>query len=231
MFTPLAARIPHRRRSSTAMSEVRIAAEPRTEFGKGGARRTRRSGRVPAVLYGHGQPPRHISLPARELMHALKTGAGSNVLLSVELSGKTELALPKEIQRHPIRGSFEHVDLVLVRRGEKVTVDIPVILVGEPKEVLVDQQSMTVSVEAEATHIPSSLEVDISQLTVGTGITAGELELPRGSKLITDADFVIVQGLGAPSAAQFEADLEGEGGETAAVEAPAAGEGTEPGEG
>src|SRR5262245_3583843 len=98
---------------STAMSEVRITAEPRTEFGKGGARRTRRAGKVPAVLYGHGQPPRHIALPARDLLHAFETGAGTNVLLTLELSeGGTELALPKDVQLHPIKGSFEHVDLV-----------------------------------------------------------------------------------------------------------------------
>jgi large subunit ribosomal protein L25 len=190
------------------MSEVRIAAEPRTEFGKGGARRTRRAGRVPAVLYGHGLAPRHISLPARELLHALKTDAGSNVLLTVELAGQAELALPKEIQRHPIRGSFEHVDLVVVRRGEKVTVEVPVTLVGEPREVLVDQQLMTLTVEAEATTIPDSLEVDIANLRVGAGITAGDLELPPGTKLVTDAEYVVVQGLAAPTAAQVEAELD-----------------------
>lgn len=190
------------------MSEVRIAAEPRTEFGKGGARRTRRAGRVPAVLYGHGLAPRHISLPARDLLHALKTDAGSNVLLTVELAGQAELALPKEIQRHPIRGSFEHVDLVVVRRGEKVTVDVRIILVGEPREVLVDQQMTAVTVEAEATNIPDSLEVDISGLTVGAGISASDLELPAGTRLVTDADHVVVQGLAAPSAAQVEAELD-----------------------
>lgn len=209
------------------MSEVRIAAEPRTEFGKGGARRTRRAGRVPAVLYGHGLAPRHISLPAHELMHALKTDAGSNVLLTVELSGKSELALPKEIQRHPIRGSFEHVDLVVVRRGEKVTVDVPVVLTGDaPADVLVDQQAMTVSVEAEATHIPGSVEVDISTLSVGSGIAAGDLKLPQGTKLVVDPEYVVVQGLAAPTAAQVEAELgeaEAETGGGAEPAAPAEG--------
>lgn len=211
------------------MSEVRIAAEQRTEFGKGGARRTRRSGRVPAVLYGHGLPPRHISLPARELLHALKTDAGANVLLTVELSGKTELALPKEIQRHPIRGSFEHVDLVVVRRGEKVTVDVQLVIVGEAaRDVLVDQQATTVSVEAEATRIPDSVQVDITGLTIGGAITAGQLTLPAGTKLIADADHVIVQALAAPTAAQIEADTDGGDGTPVAVGAgagEAAGEG------
>ena len=100
--------------------EVRIQAEPRTEFGKGGARRTRRAGKIPAVLYGHGTDPRHIALPAREFSHAIK--AGANTLLTLQLDGSSELALPKAIQRHPIRGDYEHVDLLLVRRGEKVTV-------------------------------------------------------------------------------------------------------------
>jgi large subunit ribosomal protein L25 len=105
------------------VSEVRISAEPRTEFGKGGARRTRRAGKVPAVLYGHGTAPRHISLPSREFERALHTAAGSNVLLSLQIEGGDELALPKSIQRDPVRGSIEHVDLILVRRGEKITVE------------------------------------------------------------------------------------------------------------
>jgi len=192
------------------MSEVRIAAEPRTEFGKGGARRTRRAGKVPAVLYGHGQPPRHISLPARELLHALKTDAGTNVLLTLDLGESTELALPKDVQRHPIKGSFEHVDLVVVRRDEKVTVDVPVILVGETSsDVLVDQQAVSVSVQSPADRIADSLEVSIVGLAVGSGITAGQLTLPEGSILVTDPDQIVVQGLAKASVAQYEADIAG----------------------
>jgi len=112
------------------VSEVRIAAEPRTEFGKGGARRTRRAGKVPAVLYGHGSDVRHISLPARELAHAFKSEGGANVLLSLELPDGQELALPRQVQRDPLRGDLTHIDLLLVRRGEKVAVDIPVVLIG-----------------------------------------------------------------------------------------------------
>ena len=198
------------------MSEVRIAAEPRTEFGKGGARRTRRAGKVPAVLYGHGQAPRHIALPAHDLMHAFKTDAGTNVLLTLELSGGgTELALPKDVQRHPIRGSFEHVDLVLVRRGEKVTVDVAVVLVGAAdQDAIVDQQSMTVSVVSDASKIPNTVEVSIAGLLPGSAIVAGQLELPEGTELNSEPDHVIVQLLNKLTASQVEADL-GEGGEAA----------------
>jgi large subunit ribosomal protein L25 len=201
------------------MSEVRIAAEPRTEFGKGGARRTRRAGKVPAVLYGHGQPPRHIALPARELLHAFKTEAGTNVLLTVELSDGAQLALPKDVQRHPIRGSFEHVDLVIVRRGERVTVDVPVTLTGEAdRDAIVDQQSTTVSIQADAADIPSALELDITGLTVGASISAGVVPLPSGATLVSDADLVVVAGLAKPTAAAEEA-AEGAGSETAEASA------------
>jgi large subunit ribosomal protein L25 len=195
---------------STAMSEVRIAAEPRTEFGKGGARRTRRAGKVPAVLYGHGQPPRHIALPARELLHAFKTDAGTNVLLTLELGDGTELALPKEVQRHPVKGSFEHVDLVLVRRGEKVIVDVPVVLVGDAHpDTIVDQQQTTVSVKAAANRIPDGIQVSVAGLAPGSNITAGELALPAGAELDTDPATVVVQALVKPTAAQMEAEIEG----------------------
>jgi large subunit ribosomal protein L25 len=176
------------------VSEVRIAAEPRTEFGKGGARRTRRAGKIPAVLYGHGQPPRHLALPAREFAHAIK-GGGANTLLTLEMDGASELALPKAIQRHPIRGDFEHVDLLLVRRGERVTVDVPVVLTGEAvRDGLVDQQLTTVTVQAEATHIPERFELSIEGLQVGDHRSAGDIALPSGV---------------APTAEQVEAELAG----------------------
>ena len=190
------------------MSEVRIPAEPRTEFGKGGARRTRRAGKIPAVLYGHGTPPRHLALPAREFGHAIK--AGANTLLTLQVDGATELALPKAIQRNPIRGDFEHVDLLLVRRGEKVTVEVPVTLTGEAtRDGLVDQQLITLTVEAEATHIPDHFEVSIEGLQVGDNITAGAVPLPGGTVLIGDAEQVVVAVLAAPTAEQLEADLAG----------------------
>ena len=189
------------------MSEVRIPAEPRTEFGKGGARRTRRAGKIPAVLYGHGTAPRHIALPAREFGHAIK--AGANTLLTLQLDGgASELALPKAIQRHPIRGDFEHVDLLLVRRGEKVTVEVRVALTGEAtRDGLVDQQLMTLSVEAEATNIPDHFEVSIEGLDVGDNVTAGAVPLPSGTTLVGEPEQVVVAVLAAPTAEQVEADL------------------------
>ena len=169
------------------MSEVRIDAEPRTEFGKGGARRTRRAGKIPAVLYGHGTEPRHLSLPARELGHALK--AGANMLLTLQLDGASELALPKAIQRDPIRGDYEHVDLLLVRRGEKVTVEVRVTLTGEAnREGLVDQQLITLTVEAEATHIPDRLRGRRSRAAGRRQRHAGDVPLPSGTTLIGDPD-------------------------------------------
>jgi large subunit ribosomal protein L25 len=188
--------------------EVRIQAEPRTEFGKGGARRTRRAGKIPAVLYGHGTDPRHIALPAREFGHAIKGGA--NTLLTLQIDGGSELALPKAIQRHPIRGDYEHVDLLLVRRGEKVTVEVPVTLTGEAtRDGLVDQQLITLTVEAEATHIPDHVEVSIEGLEVGSNITAGAVPLPDGTTLIGDAEQVVVAVLAAPTAEQLDAELAG----------------------
>ena len=190
------------------MAEVRITAEPRTAFGKGGARRTRRAGLVPAVLYGHGSDPRHISLPARDFAHALRTDAGAHVLLRLDLDGGTELALPKGIQRDPLHGTVEHVDLIIVRRGEKVTVEVPVVLVGEAvRDGLVDQQLTTLSVEAEATHIPQGVEIDIDGMAIGDSVHAGEVKLPEGSALHTDAEMVVVHILAAPTEADISADL------------------------
>jgi large subunit ribosomal protein L25 len=189
------------------VSEVRITAEPRTQFGKGGARRTRRAGKLPAVLYGHGTEPRHISLPSRDFEHALRTD-GANVLLSLQLDGGSELALPKSIQRNPVRGVIEHVDLILVRRGEKITVDVPVTLVGEvPSGGLVDHQMTTLSVLAEATLIPSGFEVSIEGLEIGDSVAAGKVSLPDGTDLAGDPEQVVVHILAAPTAEQLEADL------------------------
>lgn len=195
------------------MSEVRLPAEPRTEFGKGGARRTRRAGKIPAVIYGHGAQPRHVSLPAREFGHAIKHG-GANVLLTLDLEGSDQLAIPKAIQRHPIKGVFEHVDLLAVRRGEKVTIDVPLTVVGEvAKGGLLAQESTTVSVEAEATHLPTEIEVSVEGLEIGSHITAGDLKLPSGSSLAGDAEQVLLLIQEAPTAAELEATEEGAEGE------------------
>ena len=188
------------------MSEVRIPAEPRTEFGKGASRRVRRANKVPAVLYGHGDDPRHFSLPAHELMLALKHDA--NVLLTLETEAGDQLALPKVVVKDPIRGSLEHVDLIAVRKGEKVTVDIFVTLTGEAAPgVLVDHQSTTISVEADATKLPDGVEIDIEGLEAGAQISAAQVTLPSGTTLVTDPEMIVVQGHAAPTAAEVEADL------------------------
>jgi large subunit ribosomal protein L25 len=215
-----------------------MSAEPRTEFGKGAARRIRRDNKVPAVLYGHGTDPRHISLPGHELMLALKT---ANVLLTLDLGGETELALPKDVQRDPIRGFLEHVDLVLVRLGEKVTVEINVHIVGEAvPETFVTLEQQTLSVEAEATNIPTGVDVSVAGLTVGSQIHASDVVLPAGVTLVTDGDALVVNVSAATTAEEMEAELaeaEAEAGilhevpEEAAVEGDAAGDGEAAAEG
>lgn len=204
------------------MSEVRLPAEPRTEFGKGGARRTRRAGKIPAVIYGHGAAPRHVSLPAKEFGHAIKHG-GANVLLMLSLNGAEELAIPKAIQRHPIKGVFEHVDLLAVRRGEKVTIDVPIVVVGEvARGGLLAQESNVVSVEAEATQLPSEIQVNVDDLEIGSHVTAGDLTLPSGATLVTDPQQVLVLIQEAPTAADLEEEGEGEAEAPEAEGVPAA---------
>ena len=213
------------------MPEVRIAAEPRSEFGKGAARQVRREGRVPGVLYGHGTDTRHVSLPGHDLLLALRT---PNVLILLDgLPGGSQLALPKAVQRDPIRGSIDHVDLILVRRGEKVTVDIPVQVTGEViPDGMLDQQLIQISVEAEATNIPSGVVVDVEGMEIGAAVHAGDLQLPEGTTLAVDPEVLVLHVIAAPTAEQIEADLgiepaEGEGAEAAppspdAPDAPAA---------
>jgi large subunit ribosomal protein L25 len=186
--------------------EVAIAAEPRTEFGKGFARRIRVGGKVPAVLYGHGTDTRHLTLPGHALMMALKT---PNVLIRVEgLPGGSELALPKAVQRNPIRGIIEHVDLILVRRGEKVTVEVPVRVTGEVfPGGLLDQQMVQVQVEAEATNIPQGFEVDVEGMEIGAAVHAGGLDLPEGVTLAADPESLVLHVIAAPTAEQLEAEL------------------------
>ncbi len=208
------------------MPEVRIDAQPRTEFGKGPARRTRSAGRVPAVLYGHHAEPRHLTLPGHDVLLALRT---ANVLIRLEgLPGGAELALPKAVQRDPIKGYVEHVDLLLVRRGEKVTVDVPLTLVGEiGPDGLLDQQLVQISVEAEATNIPPGIEVSIAGMRIGDSVHAGDLTLPRGVSLAVEPETLVVHVLAAPTAEQLEADLglpEAEAAEPTAEAAAAAGQ-------
>jgi large subunit ribosomal protein L25 len=186
------------------VSEVRISAELRTEFGKGGARRTRRAGKVPAVLYGHGEAPKHIALPARELAAAIRHG-GMTQVFDIRISdGTSALALPKAIQRDPLKETFDHVDLLIVRRGEMVTIDIPVILVGEAaRETLVMHEHQTLSVLADATRLPDHLDASIEGLEAGSRVTAGDVKLPEGVELAVEPDLVLVVVAGAPSAAEL----------------------------
>ena len=188
------------------MSEVRIVAEPRTEFGKGHARRVRMANKVPAVLYGHGDAPRHFSLPGHELMLALRHDA--NALLTLETAEGDQLALAKVVVRDPLKGHLEHVDLVAVRRGEKVTVEVSIHLTGAADpDTLVDQQTMTLTIEADATKLPDHVEVSIAGLKPGQKVIASQVQLPAGTSLQQDPDHVIVQGLGVVSEEQLEAEL------------------------
>jgi large subunit ribosomal protein L25 len=204
--------------------EVRIAAETREEFGKGAARQFRREGRVPAVLYGHGTETRHLSLPGHDLMLALKT---PNVLLRLEgLKHGSEIALPKAVQRNPIRGIIEHVDLILVRRGEKVTIEVPIRVTGNiAPDGLLEQQLVQISVEAEATNIPQAIEIDVEGMEIGSMVHAGDLVLPRGVSLQADPE-VLVLHVAAQSAAEV---AEAEAPEVPEAVGAAAGEGEQAG--
>lgn len=188
------------------MPEVKLIAELRTEFGKGAARRIRRAHKVPAVLYGHGTAPIHISLPGHETLLALRT---ANALLSIEVNGSSQLALPKQVQRDPLKHTIEHVDLVIVRRGEKVTVDVRVHVEGEAAPdtlIVVDHNS--VPVEAEATHIPQQIVVSVEDLPPGTQILARDLQLPAGSTVVDlDPETLIVNITNAPTVEAMEAEL------------------------
>jgi large subunit ribosomal protein L25 len=194
------------------MSEVRISAEPRNAFGKGAARQLRRQGKIPAVLYGHKEENVHLALPEHELFLALKT---PNVLLNLDLGDRSQLALPKAVQKDPVRRTIEHVDLLLVRRGEKVIVEVPVATVGDVVAGgLLEHTLNTLSVAAEATHIPGSIEVSIAGLEVGGHVLAKDVKLPRGVELVTDPEHVVVHVLAAPTAEQMagesvEAEPEG----------------------
>ena len=212
------------------MPEVHIAAETRTEFGKGAARRTRRGGRVPAVLYGHGTETRHLSLPGHELMLALKT---PNVLLYLDgLKNGSEIALPKAVQRDPIKGFIEHVDLILVRRGEKVTVEVPIRVAGDiAPDGMLDQQLVQIAVEAEATSIPQGIDVDVDGMEIGAAVHAGDLKLPRGVTLQVDPETLVLHVIAQPTAEEPAAEAAEAGAEApeAVDEEAAGGEGEQAG--
>lgn len=202
--------------------EVRIEAAPRADFGKGAARRARRDGHVPAVLYGHGIDPVHLNLHRHQLTMALRHGLNS--LLTINVDGKDEIALAKDVQVHPLRRVIQHVDLLLVKKGEKVTVEVRVDLVGNPVPGgQVNQDLTAVSVEAEATDIPEFIEVELDSVEIGAQVLAGDLSLPGSATLLTDPEALIVA-----VSEVVEADVESDAEETAATpaadqeEAPAA---------
>jgi large subunit ribosomal protein L25 len=173
------------------MAEVKIAAELRKEFGKGAARRTRREGKVPGVVYGHGADPVHVTLPGHELMLALKT---ANVLIGLDVEGKSELVIPKAVQKDPIKGFLEHIDLLQVKRGEKVSVEIPVQVEGElaPGGNLIEHVLNALPVQAEATHIPESVAVSVQGLGAGDSVVAKDIVLPKGTVLDVEQDAVVL---------------------------------------
>jgi len=195
------------------MAEIKIAAEPRDSFGKGAARQLRRDGKIPAVLYGHKEQPVHLALPEHALFLALKT---PNVLLNLEIVGGTsQLAIPKAVAKDPVKRTLEHIDLLLVRSGEKVTVEIPVVTTGEiGSGGLLENVLNTLSIEAEATHIPGSIEVSVEGLAEGSQITAGQIILPAGATLVTDPDAVVIHVL-TPASSSASDDAAGAEGEAA----------------
>jgi len=185
--------------------QTRIAADRRTEFGKGAARRVRRADKVPAVLYGHGTPPLHLSLPGHDTMMALKQ---SNAVLTLEVDQEEHLALVKDVQRDPIRRFIEHVDMVIIRQGEKVEVDVPVHLEGEAApETVVSMDYSELTVETDATSIPESFTVSVEGMEAGTQVLAGQVELPTGVELVTDAEALVVNVTQAMSEEALEAEL------------------------
>jgi large subunit ribosomal protein L25 len=206
----------------------KLVAEARTTFGKGAARRIRATGKIPAVIYGHGTEPQHVTLPGHEVSLILRK---ANAVFDLDINGKSQLALVKDVQKDPVRQIIEHIDLVIVRKGEKVIIDIPVHLEGEAEAgTQVLQDANTLSIEAEATNIPERLIVSIDGLGEGTHITAGQVELPAGSTLISDPDLLVVGITGSVAADLGEgAETEGEAADEAAAaeEAPAADESAE----
>ena len=197
------------------MAEIKLTAEPRTEFGKGAARRTRRADRIPAVIYGHGTDPVHISLPGHETLLALRQ---ANVVLSIVIAGQGELlALAKQVQRDPVKGFLKHVDLVVVKRGEKVVVDVPLHVVGDAAPgTLVNVEHQTISLSAEAMHIPTGVEVSVEGLEAGSQITFGDIALPGTVELHGDPEAMVIHVVVAPTQAE---PAEGESSEGESAEA------------
>lgn len=199
--------------------ENNLVAVVRTEFGKGAARRARRDGQVPTVLYGHGEDPRHLNVPARDFAAILRAH-GTNAILTLDIEGTEQVALTKSVVVHPIHNYIEHADLLVIKKGEKVTIDVNVIVVGDAAAgTMVAQDASTISIEADALHIPEQIEVSVEGLEIGTQILASQLELPKGSTLQADADTLIVNVVAAPTEADLEEGAEAPAADEAAEEA------------
>ena len=202
-------------------TDTKVVAELREQFGKGFARRLRAAGKIPAVIYGHGTDPVHVALPGHQVSLLIRR---ANALLELEIAGKQQLTLVKDVQKDPVHQIIEHIDLLVVKKGEKIQVDVPVSVVGEPfPGTIATLENTTVTLEVEATHIPQNIEVSVEGLEDGTHITAGELTLPRGATLVTEADTLVV-GVALPPA---PVEDEAEGAEAEGDEAPAAEESAE----
>jgi large subunit ribosomal protein L25 len=187
------------------VADIKLDAEQRTEFGKGAARRTRRAGKIPAVLYGHGTDPQHLALPALEFARVIREN-GRNAVLTLNIEGQEALALTKTVATHPIRYSIEHVDLLVIRRGEKVVVDVVLSITGEAVPgTLVTQDLGMLEVEADVSSIPEQIEISVEGAEIGTRINAGDIELPVGVELRTDPDALVVNVVPAPTAEEMEA--------------------------
>jgi large subunit ribosomal protein L25 len=208
----------------TTVAEARIAAETRTEFGKGAARRARRAGKIPAVLYGHGTDPQHLSLPQLEFARVVRE-QGRNAVLTLTIDGKPQLALTKTVVTHPIRPYIEHVDLLVISRGEKVGVEVQLVVTGDAAPgTLVTQELNTLEVEADVSNIPEQIEISVEGLEVGARIHASDVQLPEGTVLRADPELLVVNIVAAPTEQQLEGVAEGEAAE---AEAPAAAESSE----
>jgi len=193
------------------VADVRIAAETRTEFGKGAARRTRRAGKIPAVLYGHGTEPQHLALPELEFKRIVRE-QGRNAVLTLDISGTPQLALTKTVVHHPIRPYIEHVDLLVIRRGEKVVVEVAVIITGNAAPgSFVTQEMNTLEVEADVSSIPEQIEVSVEGAAIGTQFLAGQLTLPANTDLRGDPEQLVVNVVGAPTESDLESELDAEG--------------------
>lgn len=193
------------------MAEARIAAETRTEFGKGAARRTRRAGKIPAVLYGHGTDPQHLSLPELEFKRVVRE-QGRNAVLTIDIEGTPQLALTKTVVHHPIRPYIEHVDLLVIRRGEKVVVEVAVVVTGEAvPDSFVTQETNTLEVEADVSSIPEQIEVSVEGARIGTQFLAGSLTLPANTVLRGDPEQLVVNVVAAATESDLEAELDTEG--------------------